>query len=1042
MTLPIDLYDSPAFTLVPQHLTDVPYWKRHIPFAFLAIELLRPRILVELGTHKGDSYMAFCQAVAALGTGTRCYAVDHWIGEETSGLHPAGLYDWLKRLHDPLYGDFSLLMQTSFDDAMPSFADGSIDLLHIDGMHTYDAVRHDFETWAPKLSDRAVVLMHDVNEFQSNFGVWKYWRELQPHYPTFLFPYGHGLGVVGVGRDIPEAFRRLFELGDEDRQRFFQVMHAASNRIVLKTAQDDLTALREQYGIAIGERDQARQGWSDTAETARTLSQRVDDLGRELQASHDLLAREQQAARDAQQAAQETFRRVSEAARLERETQVRNMVAEQVRAEEERTMRFADMLRTFRESAHRLAFLAELVPDPSPELQSLRLRCLELTSHPINPDIEEVEGLMGYTLHSLHQLESDYRALFARMGIDATGPQNADLYGRTAVRAGMKLLRLWMAIWRVAGPPGSRRRRALSLPLRAVRALRLHGLRGTAALALARLRRRDDAVLPPGVTLRPADQAVGEPAAYGDWIRNGAGALLAGKLDERADDPTISVILPVYKVKSDVLALAIDSVVRQTYPKWQICLAVAEDEGSENCRLAEEYARKDSRITYRRLAENKGISGNSNAALEDVTGEFVALLDHDDELAPEAFATLIAEARRRPEVDFWYTDKDSVTAAGEKRVNLLLKPDWSPEMMFSVNYLTHLDLIRTRVLREIGGWNGETDGAQDWDLFLRVAEHGAVVARAAGVLYHWRIIAGSTSTGVAAKPYVPKAQLRTLQGYVDRLGLPARLEPNPVTGFRLRWPNATGTGLLLLLADPAMFDATAVTRAILLARRLCLGRDMRLIVCATATEVGLYAEADGDVQIVTGTDLAEAVTRAVTEHAAATVTLLSSGVTAAAGDLLAEHTGWLAHHREIAFVTSLVFDRGGKVMEAGCAVDARPVAHPMFRGDERTTFGWFGSPSWYRNCRAASPIAVTFRRDDLAAALTALPPGSADIGAMTTAACLAAVADGRRGLVNPHSWVRYGLDVPEMPEFDQSVGQDPFFHPAFAGVSPLVLKTN
>ncbi|WP_458865266.1 hypothetical protein, partial [Enterococcus faecium] len=83
--------------------------------------------------------------------------------------------------------------------------------------HTYDAVRHDFETWAPKLSDRAVVLMHDVNEFQSNFGVWKYWRELQPHHPTFLFPYGHGLGVVGVGRNIPEAFRRLFELGDEDR---------------------------------------------------------------------------------------------------------------------------------------------------------------------------------------------------------------------------------------------------------------------------------------------------------------------------------------------------------------------------------------------------------------------------------------------------------------------------------------------------------------------------------------------------------------------------------------------------------------------------------------------------------------------------------------------------------------------------------------------------------------------------------------------------------------------------------------------------------
>lgn len=173
---------------------------------------------------------------------------------------------------------------------------------------------------------------------------------------------------------------------------------------------------------------------------------------------------------------------------------------------------------------------------------------------------------------------------------------------------------------------------------------------------------------------------------------------------------------------------------------------------------------------------------------------------------------------------------------------------------------------------------------------------------------------------------------------------------------------------------------------------------------------------------------------------AETVTLLSSGVTAAAGDLLAEHTGWLAHHREIAFVTALVFDRSGRVMEAGCAVDARAVAHPMFRGDERTAFGWFGSPSWYRNCRAASPIALTFRRADLATGLSALPPGSTDIGGMATAACLAAVADGRRGLVNPHGWVHYGLEVPDMPDFDASVGEDPFFHPAFASVSPLTLK--
>jgi hypothetical protein len=205
-------FSGPAARWVPEYLV-MSGWLEHAPFAFWLIRVANPRSIVELGTERGFSYLVFCQAIRDHGVAARASAVDTWAGDEHAGFYGDEVYTTLCRVHDPSYASFSTLIRSSFSDALPLFADGSVDLLHIDGLHTFDAVRCDFESWRPKLSDRAVVLLHDTNVHASGFGVDRYWAELSERYPSFEFLHGNGLGVLVVGTNPPVIVRELAEAG-------------------------------------------------------------------------------------------------------------------------------------------------------------------------------------------------------------------------------------------------------------------------------------------------------------------------------------------------------------------------------------------------------------------------------------------------------------------------------------------------------------------------------------------------------------------------------------------------------------------------------------------------------------------------------------------------------------------------------------------------------------------------------------------------------------------------------------------------------------
>jgi len=174
-------------------------WVGHIPFASWVINELKPSTFVELGTHSGNSYFSFCQSIQENGLNTKAYAVDTWQGDEHAGSYGEEIWNDVDAYNEEHYKPFSTLIRKTFDDALEAFDDGSIDLLHIDGLHSYEAVKYDFETWLPKVSSQGVILFHDTVVKERGFGVYKLWDELSQQYPGFNFEHSYGLGVLLVG---------------------------------------------------------------------------------------------------------------------------------------------------------------------------------------------------------------------------------------------------------------------------------------------------------------------------------------------------------------------------------------------------------------------------------------------------------------------------------------------------------------------------------------------------------------------------------------------------------------------------------------------------------------------------------------------------------------------------------------------------------------------------------------------------------------------------------------------------------------------------
>lgn len=239
--------------------------------------------------------------------------------------------------------------------------------------------------------------------------------------------------------------------------------------------------------------------------------------------------------------------------------------------------------------------------------------------------------------------------------------------------------------------------------------------------------------------------------------------------------PLISIIVPTYKTPVKYLREMIDSVIDQTYQNWELCIA----DGSEGDEMVEseleKYSKADSRIKYRLLEKNLGISGNTNGALELATGEYIGLFDHDDILAPNALYEVV-KCLQEKDYDIIYTDEDKVDGDGKEHMDPNFKPDFSIDLFRSHNYITHFFVVKKKIVDEIGGFRKEFDGSQDYDLMFRCIERAESIKHIPMILYHWRVHMNSVAGDPSSKMYAYEAGKKAIEEHLKRVGIDATVE--------------------------------------------------------------------------------------------------------------------------------------------------------------------------------------------------------------------------------------------------------------------------
>ncbi|MBE1274789.1 glycosyltransferase [Enterovibrio baiacu] len=257
----------------------------------------------------------------------------------------------------------------------------------------------------------------------------------------------------------------------------------------------------------------------------------------------------------------------------------------------------------------------------------------------------------------------------------------------------------------------------------------------------------------------------------------------------KKDGPLISIIMPTYNTEEKYLRFCVESVIRQSYPNWELCIADDASTDENVLRVLKEYQVQDSRIKLVERSENGHISNASNSALEIATGEWLALLDHDDELHKHALSYVVYQLIKNPQTEFVYTDEDKIDAIGN-RIDPHFKTDWNLDLLYSQNYVSHLGVYKTDIIRKIGGFRVGYEGSQDYDLLLRYSReiNHNNISHIPKVLYHWRILEGSTALASGEKLYTTTAGINALIDHFkvrnENVSVVQGMNPNT---YKVRW---------------------------------------------------------------------------------------------------------------------------------------------------------------------------------------------------------------------------------------------------------------
>jgi GT2 family glycosyltransferase len=512
--------------------------------------------------------------------------------------------------------------------------------------------------------------------------------------------------------------------------------------------------------------------------------------------------------------------------------------------------------------------------------------------------------------------------------------------------------------------------------------------------------------------------------------------------------PLVSVITPAYNTRPDWLRACYDSLTAQSYPHWEWCVA---DDASTNpeTAIALTALSDDARVRTVRLAANGGISRASNAALALATGEIIVLLDHDDALTPSALHHIVDAFVTHPDLGLLYSDEDKLEIDGS-RTEPYFKPDWSPELFLSTMYACHVSAAHRTLIEAAGGFHEGFEGAQDYDLWLRMTELTTKVHHVRRVLYHWRKVPGSTAAAQSEKPWASDAGQRALSAAISRRGWRATVEPGATAGrYRVRHEVRDQLTSILIPTYGAQSASTAHTRRVAtMVRSIVATVPGRRIEFICATEDGSIP---GDVRAAAGAHPMTVVAvpgafnfSARINHAARRaqghVLLLAND------DLEAREAGWLdalleyAQQDEIGAVGGLLEYPDGRIQHAGLILGVRGVASHAFHEAPGGTAGYFGCVISPRNVSAVTAACLATRRSVFEAVGgfdEALPVDFNDVDY-----CLKVQRDGLRVVYTPYARLRHhegaslGTRHPDQAarqlmesRWAAALAHDPYYHP-------------
>jgi GT2 family glycosyltransferase len=430
----------------------------------------------------------------------------------------------------------------------------------------------------------------------------------------------------------------------------------------------------------------------------------------------------------------------------------------------------------------------------------------------------------------------------------------------------------------------------------------------------------------------------------------------------------ISIVCPVYNTPTEILKQTIQSVEQQTYPHWELCLAVSERESAELWRMLNRLADSDPRIRVVPLKENQGIAESTNAAINASLGDWVAFLDHDDLLAPHALYLVADHLNQHPECDLVYTDEDLLSFNGRICKSPTLKPDWSPEMLLAFNYICHFVVIRRKLIEKAGGLRPEYDGAQDRDLLLRIAEQTVEIHHIPEILYHWRESKSSTAGRLCAKSYVAVAQEAVLQDCLVRRGIEATVSRTRFGHYRMHWCETEDICVSIVI--PNRNQPNLIRKAVEGVLYRTRHKNTEIIIVDNQSSdpevLKLYEnwEAKGQIKVVDYGEpfnYSKACNLGAARASGEFLLFLNNDIQVLQYDWLTELLGW-AKQPGVGVVGGHLLYPDGRTQHAGIVLGLFELAGHVFSGALPEAVSPFGMAEWLRNVSAATGACQLVKR--------------------------------------------------------------------------------